>query len=236
MRDDICTIPVSEGFEPKDGCPFCRMRSIAEKRVIDYIMGAAMMEPDVRIKTNELGFCKDHFALMQKAGNRLSLALTLDSHLTELEKSIFGKGKLSLFKPSAKKQAYKAVRVQESCFVCDKMNFGMEHMFATVYRVYEKEKSFRALFAEQPMFCLPHYAMMIDNIPANMDKKYAEEMKKTAESITKAYLQELSGDVRHFCEMFDYRNNTEDADWGNSKDSIERTISFLTGSYDGKDR
>ena len=59
MRDDICTIPVSEGFEEKDGCPLCRMRAIAEKRVIDYIMGAAMMEPDVRLNTNELGFCRD---------------------------------------------------------------------------------------------------------------------------------------------------------------------------------
>ena len=79
MRDDICTIPVSEGFEPKDGCPICRMRAIAERRVISYIMGAAMMEPDVRVKTNELGFCRDHYSMMRKANNRLSLALMLDS-------------------------------------------------------------------------------------------------------------------------------------------------------------
>ena len=37
MREDICTIPVSEGFEPLDGCPLCRMRAIAQKRVIDFI-------------------------------------------------------------------------------------------------------------------------------------------------------------------------------------------------------
>jgi len=29
--------------------------------------------------------------------------------------------------------------------------------------------------------------------------------------------------------MFDYRNNGEDADWGNSKDAIERTVAFLDG-------
>ena len=56
MRDDICTIPVSEVFEVNDGCPICRMKKTVEDHIIDYIMGAAMMEPDVRIETNKKGF------------------------------------------------------------------------------------------------------------------------------------------------------------------------------------
>lgn len=43
MRDDICTIPVSEIFEKKDGCPICRMRDTIEERMTDYILGDAMM-------------------------------------------------------------------------------------------------------------------------------------------------------------------------------------------------
>ncbi len=228
MREDICTIPISEGFELKDGCPLCRMRAIAQKRVIDFIMGAAMMEPDVRIKTNEMGFCKEHFAEMRKANNRLSLALMLDSHLIELRKDIFGEGKL--FKPSPKKIAYKAVRLEETCFVCDKMNFGMSHMLDTIYRTFEKDKEFRALFSEQSEFCLPHYSMLVSNVPQSMNKDKAKELCDTAREVTVKYLDELNGDVRHFCDMFDYRNNGDDADWGNSKDSIERTTAFLTGT------
>lgn len=38
MREDICTIPVSEVFEPKDGCPICRMRDTVETRMVEYIM------------------------------------------------------------------------------------------------------------------------------------------------------------------------------------------------------
>ena len=153
MREDICTIPVSEGFEPLDGCPLCRMRAIAQKRVIDFIMGAAMMEPDIRIKTNEMGFCKEHYGEMCKSGNRLSLALMLDSHIIELQQDIFGEGKF--VKPSGKKSAYRAVRMEQSCFVCDKMNFGMEHMLDTIYRTYDKDKSFRELIKQQTEFaCL----------------------------------------------------------------------------------
>ena len=56
MREDLCTIPINEVFEPRDGCPFCRMRDMLEDRMATYITGAAMMEPDVRIETNRLGF------------------------------------------------------------------------------------------------------------------------------------------------------------------------------------
>ena len=228
MRDDICTIPVSGGFEPKDGCPLCRMRAIAEKRVIDYIMGAAMMEPDVRVKTNELGFCADHFAKMRRANNRLSLALMLDSHLLELDKSIFGEGKL--FKPAPKKIAYKSVRLQETCFVCDKMSFGMDHMVDTIYRQYETDKEFRALYADQDELCLPHGTLLLEQIPANMNKDRAKEFAAVTKEITLRTLHALQADVRRFCDMFDYRNSGEDADWGTSKDAIERAIAFLDGT------
>jgi hypothetical protein len=228
MRDDICTIPVSEGFEPKDGCPLCRMRAIAERRVISYIMGAAMMEPDVRVRTNELGFCSDHYAMMQKSGNRLSLALMLDSHLAEVGEDILGEGK-KIFKQSDKKCAYKAVELGHTCFVCDKMNYGMEHMLDTIYRVYEKEPSFQVLFSEQTELCLPHYPMLVQNVPDRMDKKSAARLRDAARKLVTDYVDELKGDVRHFCDMFDYRNNDEDADWGNSRDSIERAIAFLNG-------
>ena len=31
MREDICTIPVSDVFEVNDGCPICRMYDMLEK-------------------------------------------------------------------------------------------------------------------------------------------------------------------------------------------------------------
>lgn len=70
MREDICSIPISEIFEPKDGCPFCRMRDMLEDRMATYITGAAMMEPDVRVETNRLGFCHQHFEQILQRGSR----------------------------------------------------------------------------------------------------------------------------------------------------------------------
>ena len=90
MQESIFTIPVTELLEEKNGCPICAMVRVLEQRSVEYIMGAAMMEPDVRIETNRLGFCAHHFAQMRTQKNRLSLALILQSHLQELQKNPMG--------------------------------------------------------------------------------------------------------------------------------------------------
>ena len=89
MREDITSLPVSEVFEPRDGCPVCRMRDMLEQRITDYITGAAMMEPDVRIETNEQGFCFPHYQMLLKKRNRLGVALMLESRLEEVEKQVY---------------------------------------------------------------------------------------------------------------------------------------------------
>ena len=60
-------------------------------------------------------------------------------------------------------------------------------------------------------------------------KKYRKQFSDTAKRLVKTEMEMLFQDVSHFCNMFDYRNSDLKADWGNSRDSIERTIGFLTG-------
>lgn len=226
MRDNICTIPVSEIFEEKDGCPICRMRDTAEEKALDYIMGAAMMEPDVRQQTNKKGFCSEHLLQMMSRRGRLPLALMLDSHLTEiLEGLLIGKGSFFSKTPARGKSAG---NIYKSCFVCDKIDWGMERMTETIYRLYETERDFRELFDSQPMFCLPHYAALLESADKKVMHSQYSDFEKSLTSITKRYLGELSGDVSHYCGMYDYRSTGEDADWGNSRDSVERTVRFLT--------
>ena len=76
--ETIYTIPVNEAFEKvhEEGfctCPFCLMYNRLEDNELDLILGASMMEPDVRIKTNEQGFCSPHFKKMLAGKNRLGL-------------------------------------------------------------------------------------------------------------------------------------------------------------------
>ena len=127
MRDDICTIPVSEVFEERCGCPICRMYHTVEEHIITYILGDAMMEPDVRIETNKVGFCAEHLDKLMHHRGRLQLALMLETHIKSVEDEIFGK---NLFNGNDKK-AHKAQKLSESCFICNKMEWGINHMFDT---------------------------------------------------------------------------------------------------------
>ncbi|MEE1186678.1 MAG: DUF6062 family protein [Acutalibacteraceae bacterium] len=227
MRESICTIPITDGFIQKKGCPVCNMRYAVEKRAVEYIMGPAMMEPDIRISTNEKGFCYTHLSQLKKAKNRLSLALMLDSHLKQISDDIFKEGRF--LKPGMKKTKFKLARLEEDCFICESIEQGMSAMLKTACLTYENDKQFRLLFSQQEYFCLPHLKLLIESAEKYMQKDKCEEFCKSAKEITSAYLKELNEDVRHFCDMFDYRNSGDDADWGNSKDSIERAIKFLRG-------
>lgn len=225
MRESILTIPISEVFEPKCGCPICRMRDMLENRTVSYIMGAAMMEPDVRIETNRLGFCKEHFTQMQAEKNRLSLALILQTHIDELRKGSFHAEKKSLsFKKSKDK---KLPVIGDTCFVCSKIQWGMERLLKTFFEMYLHD-DFRKLFLEQEFICLPHFNLLAEVSEIYLQKDNLKHFNDDAKLLTSGYLSSLYNDISHYCSMYDYRNTGKDADWGNSKDSIERSIKFLT--------
>lgn len=224
MRYDITNIPIAEVFEEGDGCPICRLRNTLENRAVEYITGAAMMEPDVRIETNKKGFCYHHYRQILGQRNRLSIALMLESHLEEMEKTVFPTG---LGGKNTKKQAKEARAALDTCFVCDQMNDAMEKMLATVCRTWENQKEFRQLFEDQSCLCLPHFADLVAASTTAMSKKNQPDFAKAASDLAKAYLAELREDVHHFCGMYDHRNAGNN-DWGNSKDSIERAVWYLT--------
>lgn len=224
MRESILTIPISEVFEPKCGCPLCRMRDMLETRTVEYIMGAAMMEPDVRLETNRLGFCREHFTMMLGQKNRLSLALMLQTHLDEVKTSVFAKKKL--FEPKLAKKK-KLSEVNSTCFVCSKVEWGLERLLHTLFDMMEHE-DFRALFLAQEFLCLPHYEMLVSAAPAYLKKEKIDGFYADCEKLAKGYAEVLYTDVSKYCSMYDYRNAGKDADWGNSRDSIERAITFLT--------
>lgn len=225
MRESILTIPVSEIFEPKCGCPICRMRDMLEQRTIEYIMGAAMMEPDVRMETNRLGFCKTHFEQMRDCKNRLSLALMLQSHLQDIQKNIFNRK--NIFEGKTAKQK-KVSQINNDCFVCSKIEWGMSRLMVTFFEMFVKSREFRELFSEQEMLCMPHYDLLVSMSVDSIDKKYQKQFIESCGELVKKYLDILENDVSHYCKMYDYRNTGKNADWGNSKDSIERSIKFLT--------
>lgn len=230
MAEKIYTIPINEAFDkaiendPCD-CPFCLLQEMLEQNELEIIMGASMMEPDIRIETNKKGFCKHHFDQMYERGNRLGLALILESHIAEVEKKIFEGG--TLLDGKGEKEQAKLDSLEKSCYVCDRVNLSFLKMMDNMVYLWETEEDFREKFKKQKYFCLPHYKQLLEFGRNSLGKKQFAEYFKEAREIEKAYISELGGDVSWFCKKFDYRYDNEP--WYNAKDAIPRALAFLSG-------
>ena len=224
--EQIYTIPVNEAFEasrddPSIGCPLCALYRKLEEDELDLILGASMMEPDIRTITNETGFCKIHYDMMFVRKNRLGMALTLESHLKELRKDISNQliGKVGA-RPAARIE-----KLENSCYICGRIEYSFSRMLETVVYLWETDAAFRDKFAAQPYFCLPHYRRLLDIAQKKQNKKVYPLFAKAAAQIVEGYFDELTEDVSWFCKKFDYRYGDEP--WYNSKDAVERAMKFL---------
>lgn len=224
MREKIYTIPVNEAFDKKDGCPICQLFDMLEKNELELILGASMMEPDVRIKTNEQGFCGTHFKKLFLKQQKLPLALLLESHLDKLNKDHFEKG---LLPKSAAKSGTELQKTLDDCYVCNRVNAYMEMIYATIFTLFESESEFRIKTEEQPFFCLPHYSELLKRAPKELSKRRQEDFMGIIKKVEASYLSTLREDVKWFIQKFDYRFTDEP--WKNSKDAAERAIFLLTG-------
>ncbi len=230
--EQIYTIPVNEAFEASAedktcGCPFCALYNKLENDELDLILGASMMEPDVRIQTNKEGFCKTHYDMMFVRKNRLGMALTLESHIDELKKQIKGGG---LFSQPGTAAIKRISELEDSCYVCRRIDFNFGHMIETAVLLWdgddgEEEYGFKQKLAAQPYFCLPHYRAMLEYARDRLGKKKFPEFEKACASIVNAYVEKLGEDVSWFCKKFDYRYDEEP--WYDSKDAVERAMKFL---------
>ena len=229
--EQIYTIPVNEAFDAclasdTPACPFCTLYKKLEEDELDIILGASMMEPDIRLKTNAQGFCLDHFKKMLVRRRRLGMGLILESHLAEVKKKISPTARDLVAGVGASALA-ELLALEGDCYVCSRIGKNLGAMTATAVYLYEYDPQFVEKFKKQKMFCLPHFRAMTDYAKKKLSKKVFKPFYDCAFEIMDGYLTTLTADVSWFCKKFDYRYDEEP--WYNSKDSVERAIRFLSG-------
>lgn len=229
MKEHIYTIEINDAFNKKDGsCPFCSIYAKLEDIELDLILGASMMEPEVRIITNKKGFCPQHYRKMFTRKNRLGMALTMESHLDELKKDI--KKSSFIAKDPASKSKARISELESTCYVCDRLSEKFTKVLSNAADMYAEESEFRKKLQEQTSFCLPHYREFLETAIKCLDKKSYTSLAEDMVKIESAALEKLKNDVSWFCKKFDF--NYENEPWYDSKDAVERGIRFLSGSVE----
>ena len=239
MKDKIYTIPLTDAFKESTDCPFCFIYDRLEKDAIDFVMGTSYMQDDVREKTNELGFCQKHMGQMYLQGNRLGLALMLQTHIAKVRKDMetahkkSGPSKKSLFGKSTEASPFvkEAKRIASTCFVCDKVEHVFYRYVDTFFYLLSTEPDFKKLYQQKTNFCFHHVAELYVLADEHMKENESSAFKDQLIKDTIASLSTLEEDLDWFVKKFDYR--FKDEPWKNAKDAVVRgvkTVASLTVS------
>ncbi len=246
MKYTLDTIPVLDAYKTGCECPLCKLRVQCEDQYVDSMLGAAYMEPECRVKTNETGFCTRHFELMYARRNRLGLALMTHTHMQEVIASLEEilkdgasaprSGFLSALRPAAKSDdgAPQKIRARiGGCVVCEQLNASIERYAYTIAQLYFTNAEFKTLFEGSQGFCLPHLALVLELADKTLSASQAASFKKALSALELENLKRIEGELEWFTLKFDYRN--ADKPWGNSHDAVERSVNKLMGACVGEE-
>ncbi len=236
VKEKLYTIPVNEAFETNCECPVCVMRRKLEADAIEFTMGPSYMEDDIREATSRLGFCEKHLLQLYQNQNRLGLALILKTHMDKIVKDV---GKYSsadvkapaagLFKKKTESSEVSAYldHMEESCFVCDKIEGTLKRYIATIFHLYHTEEAFRNKFKASKGFCVNDYKILYREAPSNLS---GEELNRFRKELNELFLQNMNrvrDDLEWFINKFDYRYAEEP--WKNAKDALTRSMLKTNG-------
>lgn len=243
VRYHLDTIPVWDAVRQGAACPLCALRHRIERMDVERFLGASVMEPDVRVRVNEKGFCARHQEMLYRQKNRLGQALLLQSHLAETEKSLApaldavraaAAGRKGVFRRITAgadaraeiKAAARQVRsLTESCILCDSIQENIRRYAGALLHLYATDPDFRAAFAASAGVCLPDLALLLelsaDALHGGMLRSFVGDLLAAQERT----MGKTADDLLAFTQKFDYRN--AEKPWGDSRDAVERAANLL---------
>ena len=161
MKYTLDTAPVLDVYKENCECPLCRLRILNEDSYVESMLSSAYMEPEYRLRTNEIGFCNRHFELMYNRRNRLGVALMTHTHMQEVIKSVeemLSSGSLKkagLFSSlrgkgdSGADSLPKKIRARvDGCFICEQMGNSIDRYAYTIAQLYFSNNEFKAMFEQ----------------------------------------------------------------------------------------
>lgn len=235
MDYHIETAEVIDAFKEDTECPFCAIREKLDISLRDTYLGGAAMSPEFRTEVNKLGFCAEHFKLLYDGGKRLPLALQLHTHMLEHNERMAGRLD-SLAKSALKGKKFSAGlneflnfqnETERSCVICKKAQASLERYMEVALRLWEQSIEFKELFRNGKGLCEPHFAELVKCADKHMSVKLKGMFINELVETQKRNMDRLAGEVLWFTKKFDYQN--KDKPWGNSQDSVPRSINKLKG-------
>ena len=246
MKETIYTIPVNDAFNALSECPACKLENDLERSNVEFVTGASLMEPDVRIQMNKKGFCRRHYSdLLGSEKNALGLSLILTSHHEYLDQETSNKafklydklGKSTNKKVKNKIAASLADSLSEilkrdasSCFICDRIAFTMDKYLDVIVYMWDNDAEFRKICKASKGFCNKHTLSLLESGKKRLGSGSLADFVYDLVTLYTDNWARTEEDLRWFSKKFDYR--FRDESWKNSRDALPRTIGRIVGFTD----
>ena len=233
MKEKLYTIPVNDAFDSGCECPVCAMRQILETQSVEYTMGPSYMEDDIRAETDRLGFCTRHMNMIYEQKNMLGMALVLKTHMKKTRQDLEKLAKepvkaVPLFKKPEKSAVGEYVRkLQDSCFICNRINQVFDRYVTTIFHLYRTDEAFREKYRGSKGFCTEHFGLLMEQAPKELK---GDTLASFVQDTARLYLdnmQRVEEDLDWFINKFDYRYQNEP--WKNAKDAVPRAMIKTNG-------
>ena len=232
MKEQLYSIPVNDAFAADCECPVCQMYHKLETDSVEYTMGPSYMEDDTRALTDAKGFCGKHIKMVYDQDNRLGMSWVMKTHFDKTIndiKKVMPSGPAKLIKKGiSDSPLIKYIdNLDNSCFVCDRINNFFDQYVDTIFFLWKKDDEFKEKFKSAKGFCTPHYSLLLKKAAAHLKGDDLESFVGIINDMYITNMERVRDDLAWFINKFDYKYQNEP--WYNAKDSVIRSLVKTNG-------
>ena len=231
MKDHLETAPVIDAVRSKDGCPICRLRGMIETQTVERYLGGAVMEPDIRLRTNAVGFCRTHHRQLMAQKDYHGYALMMQTRLREVGKQLApaAAGLPGTTLLEQKRVAALRRQLREAvggCLVCQNMRETVSRYLDIFMKLYREDGSFRADFDQGPGLCLEDLDLLL-GAAGSLPSGLRRELLNAVSTQLKAGFATAQADLDALCSSFHY--GSEEKNNPRIHQALERAVDLLRG-------
>jgi hypothetical protein len=233
---------VHDAYAEHGECPLCSLMDSAEKTCLVSFQGSRVMEPNVRVQTNKMGFCPDHYRKLYRGENKLGLSLVVHTHLQEklprLAAALEGAVKEAEAALSRKSKDAGARpldpilrfldEMRESCFICGLLAVDLDRYLFTIVYLWKQDPGFREVLRASRGFCLVHVRRLFEYARDALKARELAGFLEDVVPLMTGSLARLEREIFGFTQLFHDSNRSLGSDA--ERTALARTLQKLSGS------
>ncbi len=213
-------------------CPLCVLMDAAEETYLRSFSHSRVMEPNVRLKTNESGFCPVHYRMLYERENKLGLGLVVHTHLAHvlpgLREAIEGAARPGRGSADRLDRAVARIeRLRDACFVCELLRADLDRCCFTILYLWDRDPEFLPAFRGSRGFCLPHFAAMAAAARRLLRADRRERWMAEAAQLMVGALGRLEREILAFTQL--HQASRSDLGTEEERTALARTLQKLAG-------